>query len=88
LSSRRSGLYFPEGTKVAIGKTNAPEDSITGLVTSTSFAKPIGVPVLSCGSSGYDQPFVEIFFRGGSVQQTLGVQVGDILTVSESSLSD
>ena len=87
LSTRRSDLHFAEGTKVAIGKTNAPEDSITALVTSTSFAKPIGVPVLSCGSSGYDQPFVEIFIRCGSAQRTLGVQVGDMLTVRESSLS-
>jgi hypothetical protein len=82
LSTRKSGLEFENGTEVVISKFGYTEHPIKAVVTETSFELSTGNPALSSGSSGYGDPFVEIFVRGGSAAELLNLQVGDIVQVS------
>lgn len=62
-SVRRSGRGFNEGEKIHV-KINGIKR--TALVTGGSFSVDEGELAFSVGSSGHDDPFMEIFLRGGS----------------------
>jgi len=81
LSTRKSQLEFMPGTNVLIRTSGSNFSQIYAVVTETSFERPTGNPVLSCGSSGYSDPFIEIFIRGDSAAGRLGLAVGDTVVV-------
>lgn len=81
LSTRRSQLQFRPGTEIVIRKARSNGQQIHAVVTETSFERSSGAPVLSCGSSGYYDPFIEIFIRGDSAKDRLGLEVGDLVEV-------
>lgn len=68
-SMRKSQRPFAEGSKVIIEINGIKR---TALVTGGSFSVQEGELALSVGSSGHDDPFMEIFLRGGSAFELFG----------------
>lgn len=68
-SMRLSQRPFAEGEKVVVEINGIKR---TALVTGGSFAVNTGELALSVGSSGHEDPFMEIFLRGGSAFELFG----------------
>jgi len=63
ITIRKSKLSYKQGTKVQVIIDGVVR---TALVSGGSFSVSEGELALSFGSSGYDDPFVELFLRGGN----------------------
>ena len=68
-STRRSQHAFQPGEKVSVTINGVKRSA---LVTGGSFSVAEGELAFSAGSSGYEDPFMELFLRGGSAKELFG----------------
>lgn len=68
-TTRRSQHSFQPGEKIMVTINGVKR---AALVTGGSFSVAEGELAYSTGSSGYDDPFMELFLRGGSARELFG----------------